>query len=182
VLDKIISEPVFIKSSNLEFLFNKNLSAKIDINSKNVQNKLFDFSKILINLDNGKINFNDSYLVSEKIGSLKLNKSKIDLVDEKLIFKGSFNFNIINQNKFYTNFQIPKKNRKLLKNIFFDLSIDTFNDKLNIDNFGINSKKSILNDATKSIINQYNNNKNNKIQNWINLKNFTREIFNSYLG
>ena len=51
----------FIKSSNLEFLFNKNLSAKIDINSKNVQNKLFDFSKILINFDNGKINLNDSY-------------------------------------------------------------------------------------------------------------------------
>jgi len=149
---------------------------------KNVRNKLFDFSKILINFDNGKINFNDSLLISKKIGSLKLNESKIDLVNEELIFKGSFNFNMINQNKFYTNFQIPKKNRKLLKNIFFDLSIDTSNDKLNIDNFRINSKKSILNDATKSIINQYNNNKKNKIQNWINLKNFTREIFNSYSG
>ena len=182
IIKFLTSSFVFIKSLNLEFLFNKNLSAKIDINSKNVQNKLFDFSKILINLDNGKINFNDSYLVNEKIGSLKLNKSKIDLVDGKLIFKGSFNFNIINQDKLYTAFQIPKKNRKLLKNIFFDLSVDTSNDKLNIDNFGINSKKSILNDATKSIINQYNNNKNNKIQNWINLKNFTREIFNSYLG
>ena len=168
--------------SKLHFLFNKNLSAKIDINLKSIKNKLFDSSKILINFDNGKINFNNSYLSSEKIGSLKLNESKIDLIDGQLIFKSSFNFNVINQDKFYTVFQIPKKNRKLLKNIFFDLNLNTFNNKLNISNFRINSKKSVLSDATKVIINQYNKSENNKIQNWINLKNFTREIFNSYSG
>ena len=111
-----------------------------------------------------------------------MKESKIHFVDEELIFKGSFNFNVINQGKFYSTFQIPKKNRKLLKNIFFDLQLNTFNDKLNISNFKINSKKSTLNDATKSILNQYNNNEKNKIYNWINLKNFTREIFNSYSG
>ena len=178
----LTSSFAFIKSSNLEFLFNKNLSAKIDINAKNVRNKMFDYSKILINFDNGKINFNDSFLISKKIGSLKLNETKINLVDEKLTFNCSFNFNVINQDEFYTAFQIPKKNRKLLKNIFFDLQVNTLNDKLNINNFKINSKKSVLNDATKSIINQYNNNEKNKIYNWINLKNFTREIFNSYSG
>ena len=60
--------------------------------------------------------------------------------------------------------------------------LNTFSDKLHINNFKINSKKSVLNDATKVIINQYNKSENNKIQNWINLKNFTREIFNSYSG
>ena len=79
-------------------------------------------------------------------------------------------------------FKFQKKNRKLLKNIFFDLQVNTLNDKLNINNFKINSKKSVLNDATKSIINQYNNSEKNKIYNWINLKNFTREIFKSYSG
>ena len=111
-----------------------------------------------------------------------MNKTKIKLVDEKLTFNCSFNFNVINQDEFYTVFQIPKKNRKLLKNIFFDLQVNTLNDKLNINNFKINSKKSVLNDATKSIINQYNNSEKNKIYNWINLKNFTREIFSSYSG
>jgi len=178
----LTSSFAFIKSSNLEFLFNKNFSAKIDINAKNVRNKMFDYSKISINFDNGKINFNDSFLISKKIGSLKLNETKIDLVDEKLTFNCSFNFNVTNQKEFYTAFQIPKKNRKLLKNIFFDLQVNTYNDKLNINNFKINSKKSVLNDATKSIINQYNNSEKNKIYNWINLKNFTREIFNSYSG
>ena len=109
-------------------------------------------------------------------------ESKVDFVDGQLIFKSSFNFNVINQNKFYTVFQIPKKNRKLLKNIFFDLNLNTLNNKLNISNFRINSKKSVLNDDTKLTINQYNKSENNKIQNWINLKNFTREIFNSYSG
>ena len=111
-----------------------------------------------------------------------MNKSKIDLVDEKLTFNCSFNFNVINQDQFYTAFQIPKKNRKLLKNIFFDLNVNTFDEKLNINNFRLNNKKNILNDDTQSIMNKYNNNEKNKIQNWINLKNFTREIFNSYSG
>jgi len=172
----------FIKAANLEFLLNKNLNAKINIDVKKVRNKMFDYSKILINFNNGEINFNDSYLISEKIGSIKLNRSKIDIVDGKLIFNGSFSFSIIDQDKFYTSFQIPKKNRKLLKNIFFDININSFDNKLNIGNFRINNKKNILNDETQSIINQYNNNKKNKIQNWINLKNFTREIFNSYSG
>tara|TARA_Y100000590_G_scaffold210099_1_gene238021 strand:+ start:851 stop:2452 length:1602 start_codon:yes stop_codon:yes gene_type:complete len=178
----LTSSSAFLKASNLEFLFNKNLSAKININSKNIQNKLFDFSKIIINFDNGKINFDDSFFNSKKIGSLKLINSKIDSVDEKLIFKGSFDFDVTNQDKFYTAFQVPKKNRKLLKNIFFELQANILNDKLNINNFKINSKKSVLNDATKSIINQYNNSEKNKIHNWINLKNFIKEIFNSYSG
>jgi len=178
----LTSSFIFIKSSNLEFLFNKNLSAKIDINSKNIKNKLFDSAKILINFNNGKINLNNSNLSSKKIGSLKLNESKIDLIDGQLIFKSSFNFDVINQDKFYTVFQIPKKNRKLLKNIFFDLNLNTFNNKLNISNFRINSKKSVSNDAIKTIVNQYNKSENNKIKNWINLKNFAKEIFNSYPG
>ena len=129
-----------------------------------------------------KINFNNSLLTSKKVGSLKLTESNLDFIDERLIFKGSFNFNVTNQNKFYTAFQIQKKNRKLLKNIFFDIHIDSSNDKLNINNFKINDKKSIVNENTMNIINEYNSSKENKIQNWINLKNFTREIFNSYFG
>ena len=178
----LISSFDFVKVLNVDFLFNKNLNAKIDIKSNNIHNKLFDFAKILINFDNEKINFNDSVLTSKKIGSLKLTESNLDFIDEKLVFKGSFNFDVANQKKFYTVFQIQKKNRKLLKNIFFDIHIDSSNDKLTINNFKINDKKSITNENTMNIINQYNSGKENKIQNWINLKNFTREIFNSYFG
>tara|TARA_Y100000590_G_scaffold153126_2_gene175849 strand:- start:229 stop:1812 length:1584 start_codon:yes stop_codon:yes gene_type:complete len=178
----LTSSYFFIKSSNLEFLLNKNLNAKIDINAKNVRNKMFDNSKILINFNNGEINFNDSYLMSEKIGLIKLSKSKINVFEGNLTFSGSFNFNVTNQKKFYTAFQIPKKNRNLLQNIFFDINISTLDNKLNITNFRINDKENILNSDAQDIINQYNNNEKNIIQNWINLKNFTREIFNSYSG
>ena len=171
-----------IKSSNLNFLLNKNLNIKIAINIENIRNKIFDNSKILINFDNGKINFNDSYVFSKKIGSIKLYKSKVDIVDENIIFKGSFNFNIENEEKFYTTFQIPKKHRKLLKNIFFDLSINTYDGKLNINNFRINKRENILNHKTQDIIIRYNDSEKNEIQNWISLKNFIREIFITYLG
>ena len=143
---------------------------------------LVKFSRILINFDSGKINFNNSLLTSKKVGSLKLIESNLDFIDESLIFKGSFNFNVNDQKKFYTVFQIPKKNRKLLKNIFFDIEINSSNDKLNINNFKINDKKSIINENTMKFINQYNSKKENIILNWINLKNFTREIFSIYFG
>ena len=69
-----------------------------------------------------------------------------------------------------------------MKNIFFDFYIDSTKDKLNINNFKINDKKNVANENTMNIINSYNNNKTNKVHNWINLKNFIREIFNSYFG
>ena len=70
----LTSSFAFIKSSNLEFLFNKNLSAKIDINAKNVRNKMFDYSKILINFDNGKINFNDDHGIGGPLNFDTINK------------------------------------------------------------------------------------------------------------
>ena len=178
----LISSFDFIKSLNINFLFNKNFNAKINIKLNDIHNKLFDSSEILINFDNGKINFNDSFLMSKKIGSLIVTESDMKLVDEKIMFNSSFNFNITNQDKFYTAFQIPKKKRKLLTNIFFNVQLDSSNNKLSIINFKINDKKNITNKSTMDIINQYNNDKTNKIQNWINLKNFTREIFNNYFG
>ena len=101
----------------MNFLFNENLSTKIGIKSNNIHNKLFDFAEILINFDNEKINFNNSFFISKKVGLLELTESNLDFIDKKLLFKGSFNLNVTNQKKFYTVFQIEKKNRKLLKNI-----------------------------------------------------------------
>ena len=40
--------------------------------------------------------------LGKKIGFLKLTESNLDFIDEKLIFEGSFNFNVINQDKFHT--------------------------------------------------------------------------------
>ena len=47
--------------------------------------------KIFINFDNGKIDFNNSFLLNEKIGKLNLYNSSLGIIDKELVFKGNFN-------------------------------------------------------------------------------------------
>ena len=163
-------------------LFNQNLSSQISISSDKItKNKLFDYLKILLNFNNGNIDLNNSYLISKKIGSFKLNNSIFELDNEEIIFKGSFNFNIKNKDNFFKIFQIPKKNRKFLRDIFFDIEMNFFKDELKINNFKINDKKVILSDEVRNSLEFYND-ENLKIKNWIDLKNITNKIFENYPG
>ncbi len=164
-------------------LFNKNLSANIVIDAENVvKNKLFDSGKIFLKFNNRSINLNNSYFVSNKIGKLKLDTSNLKFIDDKLIYYGSFNFEIKDQKEFYKTFQTPKKNRKKLANIYLDIEFDILENNLNIINFVINDLNSELSDPVKSILQQYSNNQENKIQNWIDLKIFFNQIFENYDG
>ena len=66
-------------------LFNKNLSSNITLVVENiVKNKIFNSMKLFSNFDNGKINFNNTYLVSDKIGILSLTDSTLQMLDNKL--------------------------------------------------------------------------------------------------
>ena len=110
-----------------------------------------------------------------------MNNSIFELVNEEIIFKGSFNFNIKNKDNFFKIFQIPKKNRKFLRDIFFDIEMNFFKDELKINNFKINDKEVILSDEVRKSLESYND-ENLKIKNWIDLKNITNKIFENYLG
>ena len=173
---------VFKELLKTNLLFNQNLSSQISIKSDKItKNKLFDSLKILLNFDNGKIDLNNSYLISKKIGSFKLNNSIFELDNEEIIFKGSFNFNIKNKNNFFKIFQIPKKNRKFVRNIFFNIEMNFFKDELKISNFKINDHEVILSDEVRNALEFYND-ENLKIKNWIDLKKITNKIFESYVG
>jgi len=167
----------------LDILYNQNLSSKIIISSKNLlNNKLFDNSKILFNVEGGKINFDNSYLYNKKIGKLILSSSNIGLTDGELIFSGNLVFDIYNQKEFYRIFQIPKINRKLLKKVFLKLEANLFSNEVFINNFKINNLQSSLNKEEKIILEKYDFNKNNKIKNWIDLKNSIRKNFAAHEG
>jgi len=167
----------------LDILYNQNLSSKIIISSKNLlNNKLFDNSKILFNVEGGKINFDNSYLYNKKIGKLILSSSNIGLTDGELIFSGNLVFDIYNQKEFYRIFQIPKINRKLLKKVFLKLEANLFSNEVFINNFKINNLQSSLNKEEEIILEKYDFNKNNKIKNWIDLKNSIRKNFAAHEG
>jgi hypothetical protein len=167
-----------IELLKLDILYNNNLSLKISSNINNIKkNKVFDSSKIFFNSTNGTINLNNSYLISNKIGKLTLSSSNLGLINKELFFEGTLVFTINDQKEFYRVFQVPKKSRKTLKNITFEIEINLFNNSINIKNFIINDQKSSNKDEKSKMLDEYNFNLENQIKNWIDLKKFINKIF-----
>ena len=135
LFDKNIFLYEFLKSG---LLFNENLSLNTSIKYENILNtKFFNSLKINFNVKNGKININKSYFLSDKIGLLKLDNSRIFLQNNDLKFISSFYFDMNNINNFFVFFQTQKKIRKPIKSIFFNLEFNFINNKLILDNFKI---------------------------------------------
>ena len=144
---------------------------------------MFDSVKILLNFKNGEIDFNNTHLRSNKIGYLNLYNSSIEIIDNEFILKGSYEFNIEKQKEFFKIFQIPKDNRRYIKNIYFDLEYNMFKDELKIMSFKLNDLNNVQNNLITDILYDYNSKKEkDKIQNWIELKKFVNELFINYAG
>ena len=166
----------FIKSG---YLFNDNINASIVINSQNLlDHRILNYSKIFFNIKNSSINFNQSEILSNKIGLLKLTDSQLFLQNENLLFNGDFNLNITNQKNFFSFFQVPKKIRKPIKNIFFSIEYNTFNDQLKFNTFKIDNIKPSPN--VKNLLDNLNSNENNTINNLIEFKNLINALLISY--
>jgi len=184
-LDRLLlNSYIFHELLKTNLLFNKNLNGNIILKSKKIiRNKLFDSTKILLNFKNGEINFNNTYLLSNKIGSLNLYNSSIEIINNKLVLKGSYDFNIEKQKEFFKIFQIAKANRRFIKNIYFDLEYNMFKDELKIMSFKLNDLNNIQSNSITDILYDYNNKmEKDKIKNWIELKKFVNELFINYAG
>jgi hypothetical protein len=163
-----------IKSGSL---FNDNLSANININSDVILgNKLFDSLKLVINLNNGILDINDSVLINKKIGLLKLTNSKLFLLDNNLIFNGNFNLKVNNSTNFHNYLQTKKKIRKLINNINFNLDFNISTNELNLINLTIDDYEQEV--QITNLLNNLNMRKVPKIKNVIELKNFIRQALN----
>ena len=188
-LDKINLKKLIISNSIIQELFktniffNKNISMNLSLNSNNViRNKIFNSLNILFNIDNGNINFDNSYLTSNKIGVLKAYNSSLNLNDNTTLLKSNFNFIITNQKEFYKSFLVPKKNRKILNNIYFTIQYDFLNKKLKVTNFRVNEKKGSTKLDAQRILDEFNNEQSSGIKNWIDFKKFTNQLLKGQSG
>ena len=164
----------------LKHLYNQNLSSDISLKiEKLVKNKLFKSSKILINLSNGTINFNNSVFNGD-LGNLKLINSNIKNINNDLIFDGNFTFNILSQKEFYRLFQINKKNRKKINNFYFDIQYNLTKNKIKISNLIFDPGKVKLEHELSDFLNENDNEL--KINNWIDFKIFVKKIIINYFG
>ena len=155
----------------------------LSLNSNNViRNKIFNSLNILFNIDNGNINFDNSYLTSNKIGVLKAYNSSLNVNDNVTLLKSNFNFIITNQKEFYKSFLVPKKNRKILNNIYFTIQYDFLNKKLKVTNFRVNEKKDSTKLDAQRILDEFNNEQSSGIKNWIDFKKFTNHLLEGQSG
>ena len=167
----------FIKSG---LLFNNNISAKIFLNSKNVlDNKIFKKLKINFIIQDGSIYFDSSQFLIDKIGSLVLVNGKLVRKKNNIIFFGDFNLKLNDSNKFFSAIQTRKNNRRLIKNIYFNIEFDLLKDQLYLNNFKIDDL--VTSDETHNVLDDFNRN-NGQINNLIIFNNLMNKILNSYSG
>ena len=167
----------FIKSG---LLFNNNISANIFLNSKNVlDNKIFKKLKINFIIQDGSIYFNNSQFLIDKIGSLVLVDGKLVRKKNNIIFFGDFNLKLDDSNKFFSAIQTRKNNRRLIKNIYFNIEFDLLKDQLYLNNFKIDDL--VTSDETHNVLDDFNRN-NGQINNLIIFNNLMNKILNSYSG
>ena len=172
--DTILSE--LIRS---EILFNNNLNLDLNLNVKNIGN--FDNLNNLIvktNISEGSINFsnsnimwNDSIQIFLEDGYLSLENGKINLNGElKLVFKDI--------NNVYSLFQIKKKFRKKIKDIYVNFSYNLDNKNFYFDSLKVDN---ISNSRLEKLTENFNG-KSDRSFNKITFKNFVNNFFSTYAG
>ena len=143
---------------------------------------------LLINLDSSDFIFILLFwiLYSEIIFEFLIDKSFfITRIPFWLIFEvfsnSNFNLSIKDKNQFYKIFQTSKKLRKPIKNIFFDIEMNLFNDEIKINNININNLKTNTNEEIIKIIDNFNSNE-RKLNKWIHIKKLTNDVLGNYFG
>mgnify|MGYP001297998075 CR=1 FL=1 len=163
----------FVKS---ELLFNDNISVttSIDIDST-TKNEFFQNANINFNIINGKINFNNTRLVNNKIGSLELNNSNLYVnKDNKLVLNTNILIDIKDPDRLFSFLNTNKKMRKNIKNIFINLDYNFLNNQIKFNNIKMDNQE--FNDRSLVIIND------NSFKNWNKSRQLLNEIFSIYEG
>ena len=112
-LNSITNE--FIKSG---LLFNKNISVNTSIDVKSREkNEIFDEAKIKLKILNGKIIFDNTIFINNKIGLIEVFNSNLFLENNKLIFTANLSIDIKNTDRLFSFLNTNKQSRKNIKNI-----------------------------------------------------------------
>ena len=165
-----------------ELLLNQNLYGNIFISSEKIA-KTKNFNNVVLNINfkESEINFDNTTLYSDKLAELEIYDSILQHVEGAAIFSAKLKLKIKEQDFFYKTFLIPKKNRKEIKNLIFDISFQLDNRLITINSvlFEDNNNKVKNFDSIDQIIE---NNKQIKYDyfNSILFRKFIKEIIIAY--
>jgi len=178
----IKSDSILFEFFKSKLLFNENISSNISLTvNKNLNQTMFDGGKIILNITNGKIDFDQSYLFDDKIGLLKVMNSELFFDNDNLIFRADFNVIINDYNTFYSTFNSPKKLRKPIKNIITNIDYNFFEDRFIINSFKIDDRQPSI--ELKNRLKNFNELANKRpFNNIIQSRNFFNKLLSDYDG
>ena len=172
-INPLLSE--FVKS---ELLFNENISIKISIAAdSNKKNEIFQNAKIIFNIINGKLNFDNTRLVNNEIGSVKLNNSNLFLENNRLILNTDMFIDIKNSDALFSFLSTSKKSRKDIKNILINLDYDHSNNQIKFNNIKIDN-----NSVENNILEIIDNFSDNEFNNLNKSRRLLNELLSAYEG
>ena len=164
------TKSILVNFLKTKLLFNENISAKISVNiGSNKNDEIFKSSLVNFNFSNGKLDLNNTKFFNEKIGFLEIENSNFILENDKFILNTDIVINIKNSDNLFSFFQTPKKARKSIKKMFFNIDFNILSGELDVNNLKIDNTKS--NAKMLNIIDEFGHNNNYNL-------NKTRRIFN----
>jgi len=171
--NSILSE--IIKS---ELLFSNNISMRALITTNpNLKNKIFQSTKINFKIIDGKLNFNKTELINQKIGLIKLDNSNLSYERDRLILNTDIIVNIKDSDELFSLLQTNKKFRKPITDILINLDYNFLTKKINFNNIKIDSKK--IDDELLRFIESF---EDNDLKNWNKSKRLLNAFFEIYEG
>ena len=169
---------ILIELIKSELLFNQNISSNVSINMKsNERNVIFQNTKISFKIINGKINFDSTRFINNKIGLIELNNSNVFYKENNLTLNTNVLIDIKDSDRLYSFFNTNKFSRKNIRNIKINLDYDFLTNQFKFNNIKIDN-----NELGDQILIIMNNPKDNKLNNLINTRRLVNEIFDAYEG
>jgi len=160
-----------------KLLFNENISVNTSIIANSTSKEIFQDLKINFNITNGKINFDKTILINDKIGSLKVENSNLSFENNKLTLSTDILIDINNSDKLFSLLQTNKRFRKPIKNILINLDYEFLTNQIEFNNIKIDNKE--LSVELLRIMEGFNNNNFNNLNKSRRLLN---ELFSIYDG
>ena len=124
---------------------------------------------------------NDKIQINNRRELIYLYKKALLIVSKNIFFKGKFNFEIFDRNRFYRKFLVSKKNQKDIDQVNFGLIYNLTKFDAKIFFISLNKDKLEMSDDLDNLIYSFNN-KSVTINNWISLRSFVNKILSSYPG
>ncbi len=162
-----------------EILNNKNLNINTNFKIKNI-NDINEFNQLDLNLSlsEGNISPSNSSVMWKDDLQIVLDESYLIYEKSEIYLVSKIIINLKDAMDFFSFFQVPRKNRKAIKKIEFDLNYNISNSKLNFDNIIVDNKE---NSKLNDFVNDYNAFPKKKF-NKVRFRNFVNDLFESYDG